>query len=171
MTQNLPTIPGVDPFTFAGVDPFTFAGFQWPRYLASMACGPAALRKKWTRRVVGEYYHAPRPHQAGTGRGFYLDSDGQPFTRWQWCDDVPGVSINHTGWLDEYGDDKIRGIVVSLPHGRFLAGWSMGEGMASTVDAALYTTAEAAAYAADCMAERAAEAEREYRAQQTEDLE
>lgn len=33
--------------TIPGVDPFTFAGFQWPRHLARMACGPAALRKKW----------------------------------------------------------------------------------------------------------------------------
>jgi predicted GNAT superfamily acetyltransferase len=70
---------------------------------------------------------------------------------------VDGVRIDHTGWFcDEYGT-KIRGIVVALPHGRFLAGWSMGEGMASTVDADLYDTAEDAAYAADSMAESAAD--------------
>ena len=166
MNTQAPTIPGVDPFTFAG--------FQWPRHLARMACGPAALRKKWAgRKVCGEYYHAPSPETAGTGRGFYLESDGQPFTRWQWCDEVDGVRIDHTGWFcDEYGDGgKIRGIVVALPHGRFLAGWSMGEGMASTVDADLYDTAEDAACAADSMAERAAEDEREYQAQQAEELE
>lgn len=84
--------------------------FQWPRYVARMACGPAELRKKWAgRKVCGEYYHAPRPETAGTGRGFYLDSDGQPSGR-----------------------------------------WPMGEGMASTVDADLYDTAEDAAHAADC---------------------
>lgn len=135
--------------TISGAGPFTFAGFQWPRY------------------------HAPRPETVGTGRGFYLDSDGQPFTRWQWCDEVDGVRIYHTGWFcDEYGDGgKIRGIVVALPRGRFLAGWSMGEGMASTVDADLYDTADAAAYAADSMAESAAENEREYQTQQTEEME
>lgn len=158
----------------AQTEKFTFAGFTWPRYVARMACGPVALRKKWEgRKVCGEYYHAPRPEQAGKGRSFYLNSDGQPFTRWQWCDDVPGVRIDHTGWFtDEYGDsEKIRGIVVALPHGRFLAGWSMGEGMASTVDADVYDTAEDAAFAADSMAEHAAEDEREYHAQQDEENE
>ena len=163
--NNQPTIPNVQPFNFAG--------FHWPRYLAHMACGPVALRKKWAgRKVCGEYYHAPRPEKAGTGRGFYLDSDGQPFTRWQWADEVDGVRINHTGWwTDEYGDSEtIRGIVVSLPHGRFLAGWSMGEGMASTVDGYIYDSASDAAYAADSMAESAAEDEREYQEQQAQQL-
>lgn len=157
--------------TISGVTPFSFAGFTWPRYVARMAQGPAQLRKKWAvRKVCGEYYHAPRPETAGTGRGFYLESEGQPFTRWQWCDEVDGVRIDHTGWLtDEYGDgERIRGLVAALPHGRFLAGWSMGEGMASTVEADLYDTAKDAAYAADSMAERAAEDEREYQAEQEE---
>jgi hypothetical protein len=47
----------------------------------------------------------------------------------------------------------------------------MGEGMASTVDADLYDTAEDAAHAADSLAESAAEDEREYQAQQSEELE
>jgi len=87
---------------------------------------------------------------------------------------VDGVRIDHTGWFcDEYGDGgKIRGIVVALPHGRFLAGWSMGEGMSSTVDASpIFSSAIDAAHAADSMAERAAEDEREYQAQQAEELE
>ena len=150
-------------------EPSTFAGFQWPRYIARMACGAAALRSKWAgRRLCGEYYHAPRPETAGTGRGFYLGSDGQPFTRWQWCDDAY-TSIGHTGWFtDEYGD-KIRGIVVSLPHGRFLAGWSMGEGMASTVDASpVFGNAIDAAIYADRLAELAAEREREHQADEME---
>lgn len=144
---------------------FTFAGFGWPRYVARMACGPAALRRKWAgRKVCGEYYHAPKPEEAGTGRGFYLDSDGQPFTRWKWADDV--VDLRHTGWFcDDFQDAKIRGIVVYLPHGLYLAGWSMGEGMASSVDAILYDTPEAAARAADRMAEHVADCEREYQAQ------
>lgn len=160
--------------TIPGVDPFTFAGFQWPRHLARMACGPAALRKKWAgHKFCGEYYHAPRPETAGTGRGFYLESDGQPFARWKWADDVAPCDIPHTGWFcNEYGDgEKIRGIVVFLPNRRFLAGWSMGEGMASTIDATLYHSALDAAFAADSMAERAAEAERDYQAQQIEEME
>lgn len=157
--------------TIHGTESFAFAGFQWPRYVATMACGPAALRKKWAgRKFCSEYSHAPRPQHAGKARGFYLASDGQPFTRWQWCDEVDGVHIRHTGWYcDDDQCDTIRGIVAALPHGRFLAGWSMGEGMASTIDANVYDTAEEAAYSADSMAERAAESEREYQSQQQEE--
>lgn len=140
---------------------FTFAGFAWPRYVANMATLQTLYKKKAQRQFTGGYYHAPKPN--ASGRGFYLDDAGQPFTRWKWCDDVEG-SIRHTGWFtDEYGDgEKIRGIVVYLPHGRFMAGWSMGEGMASSVDADLYDDETAAAFAADSMAETAAEKEREY---------
>ena len=140
---------------------FTFAGFTWPRYVANMATLQTLRKKKEQRRYTGGYYHAPKPN--ASGKGFYLDSDNQPFTRWKWCDDVV-QHINHTGWFcDGYGDgSKIRGLVVYLPHGRFMAGWSMGEGMASSVDADLYDDEISAAYAADSMAENAAEKEREF---------
>ena len=79
------------------MEKFTFAGFQWPRQVARIACGPTALREKWAaRKTCGEYIHAPHPNNAHP-RGFYLDSDGQPFTRWRWCDDV--IRINHRGWF------------------------------------------------------------------------
>ena len=140
---------------------FTFAGFVWPRYVANMATLQTLRKKKEQRRYTCGYYHAPKPN--ASGKGFYLDSDNQPFTRWKWCDDVE-QSIRHTGWFcDEHGDgSKIRGLVVYLPHGRFMAGWSMGEGMASSVDADLYDDETSAAYAADSMAENAAEKEREH---------
>ncbi len=140
---------------------FLFAGFRWPRYVAQIACGPAALRKKWAGRTFcGEYYHAPKPEQAGVGRGFFLGGAGQPFTRWQWCDDVAGVSIDHCGWFCSVESvDKIRGIVVALPHGRFMAGWSLGLHMASGVGPPLYDTAREAAYAADAVAKDVADRE------------
>ncbi len=150
---------------------FNFAGFNFPRYVVRMACGPSALRKKWSgRKVCGEYFHAPKPNNA-EGRGFYLDDAGQPFTRWQWADEV--VNLRHTGWFcDEHQDSKIRGIVALLPHGRFLAGYSMGEHMASSIDADIYTDIESAARAADSLAENAADTERDYQAsQQTEENE
>jgi hypothetical protein len=157
---------------------FTWAGFAWPRYVADMACGLDALRRKRDlRQHCGGYFHAPRPEKAGTGRGFYLGpqgrhGDGQPFRRWEWADEVSGVRIGHTGWFcDQHQDSKIRGIVVSLPHGRFLAGWSMGENMASSVDGTVYNNAQDAAYAADSMAESAAEQEREYQERQEEEQE
>ena len=148
---------------------FQFASFTWPRMVARAAFGPALLRKKWAgRKFVGEYHHAPTPNGI-RGRGFYLDSDGQPFTRWKWADDV--VKLRHTGYFcDLHADQTIRGIVAILPHNRFLAGWSMGENMASGVDGSIYDTPEDAAHAADSMAEYAAEREREYQeARETEE--
>lgn len=140
---------------------FFFAGFAFPRMLCDMATGAAALRRKReSRRFVGNYYHAPPPNNTN-GRGFYLEDAGQPFTRWRWADEV--VNLRHKGWFtDEHQTDTMRGIVGILPHNRFLAGWSLGEGMASEVDGRIYDTPEDAAHAADSMAERAAEAEREY---------
>lgn len=53
-----------------------------------------------------------------------------------------------------------------LTHGRFAAGWSMGEGMASEVAGEIYTDIIEAARAADSEAEAAAEVEREYQEQE-----
>ncbi len=143
---------------------FTFAGFQWPRYVATLTPLLGLRKQKETRRHCGGYYHAPVPN-ANNGRGFYLSDAGQPFTRWEWCDEIEGVRIDHAGWwTDDHRDSKIRGIVVRLPHGRFMAGWSMGEGMASSLEPDVYPDAVAAAYAADSIAEQVADDEREYRA-------
>lgn len=111
--------------------------------------------------ICGPYYHYPNPDKAGSGCGFYLQSDGMPGLRWQWADDCCR-SIEHTGWYtDPHGDrEKIRGIVFRLPRSRgFLAGWSMGEGMASTMDSTIYPDERSAALAADSMAQHAAELE------------
>lgn len=57
----------------------------------------------------------------------------------------------------------MRGIVVHLTHGRLIAGWSMGKGMASTIDCdEVFTDEIEAAQRADGLAESAAEQEREY---------
>lgn len=124
----------------------TFAGFNYPRYIAALPRGSMADRLASPAPVSGR----------GTmARGFYLGDDSQPFTRWEWCDDVDD-RIQHSGWFaDPDGDgDKVRGIVVRLPHGRgFLAGWAMGEGMAGTVYREIYPDAIDAARAADSVAE------------------
>jgi hypothetical protein len=140
---------------------FSFAGFRFPRYLATLQAGTKQQRVDRYKHTGG-YCHAPKP--GATGRGFYLDDS----SRWKWCDDVAGAGVKHTGWYtDEYGDgDKIRGIVVLLPHGRFLAGWSMGEGAASSLEYEVYTDAKEAAWAADSLAESVAEDEREYQEEQ-----
>lgn len=146
---------------------FAFAGFAWPRYVANLPAGKLATRlAKAKDRFAGPYYHAPKPVAgAHPGKGFYLGDQGAPGLRWSWCDEVEGVRIDHTGWhTDEFGiSDTIRGLVFRLPHGRgFLAGWSMGEGMASAVDGYVWESEQDAARAADSMAESAAERQREY---------
>ena len=148
---------------------FAFAGFQWPRYVATLTPLSSLRKKREMRKVCGGYYHAPTPN-ANNGRGFYLDDAGQPFTRWQWADDVEGAHISHSGWFtDDYGTgDKIRGIVILLPHGRYMAGWSMGKGMASTIEPGVFDDIDDAARMADEHARVAADNEREYQATQGE---
>ena len=141
---------------------FTFAGFNFPRYIAELKKGTKQRQERY--KHTGGYYTAPKPH--ADSKGFYLDDS----IRWKWADDVADARIGHTGWYtDEYGDsDKIRGIVILLSHGRFLAGWSMGEGMASELAYDIYTDETEAARAADSEAEYAAEREREYQEGQDE---
>lgn len=159
----------MNPISDPHVQRFAFAGFQWPRYVATLTPLSGLRKKRELRKVCGGYYHAPKPN-SNNGRGFYLSDAGQPFTRWQWCDDVD-TSIQHTGWFtDDYGTgDKIRGIVILLPHGRFMAGWSMGEGMASTIEPGVFDAIDEAAQMADEHARVAAENEREYQASQNTD--
>jgi hypothetical protein len=145
-----------------GIEPFAFAGFAFPKFVWNLPHGSFKKRIEYMRHpVTGGYYHAPKP--GSTGQGFYLESDGMPDLRWRWADEVTN-QIRHTGWFtDEYGDgDKIRGVVFRLAHNRgFLAGWSMGEGMASTLEYHIYDDEEEAALDADSMAESAAENARE----------
>ena len=84
--------------------------------------------------------------------------------RWKWADDISGAGIYHDGWFcDEFQDQTVRGIVVRLTHGRMLAGWSMGAGMASLIECdEVFTDEIEAARRADGLAESAADAEREY---------
>lgn len=159
-----------------GIPAFTFAGFTFPKYVWTLPKGD--FKKRIERHVnacTGDYYHAPKPNNTvDRSIGFYLDSDGMPDLRWKWCDEVDGCRVDHTGWYsDEYGDsEKIRGIVLRLPNNRgFLAGWSMGEGMASTVEYSIYDDEVDAAYAADSIAESTAESERDYQESERERIE
>ena len=138
---------------------FTFAGFTWPRYVATLAQGPAALRRqRELRKVCGGYFRAPRPN-SNSGRGFYLGGAGMPCQRWEWASD--------TEWYaDDDGHTTMRGIILRLPHGRFLAGHSMGEGMSSGVSATVYADEDEARAAADEEARTVAESEREYQAEE-----
>ena len=157
---------------------FSFAGIAWPARIAEFHKSRYNVRKLSNGREVRAtmrfaYYHAPTPitGRGDHGRGFYLASDGAPGLRWQWADDVHRA-IRHKGWhTTPHGDgDTIRGVVFRLTHGRgFLAGYSMGEGMASSVEYSIYTEDVDAARAADEMARIAAE--REMEACESEDCE
>jgi hypothetical protein len=145
---------------------FTFASFNFPKWHWSLP--PRSLAKRLERYknpVTGAgYILSPKPVTPGNESSFYYESDFCPSLRWRYCDDV-NPRIDHTGWFcDEDGwGDKIRGIVGRLPKGRgFVAGWTMGEGMASGMDCTVYAEEREAANAADSMAERIAEREREY---------
>ncbi len=126
--------------------------------------------KKHQPRVCGPYFRV-EPATNPKGMFFYLDSDFMPGLRWEWCDEVSGSHIRHTGWFsDDFQDQTIRGIVMRLPHGRgFLAGWSMGKGMASNLEYYVWDDAVDCARAADQMADRAAEDQREHEAREREE--
>jgi len=153
----------------------TFAGFDFPQTIAMLPRGPLGKRldefkRTHGARVCGPYYRTV-PAASPSGTFFYLESDFMPGLRWEWCDEVDGSSIRHTGWFcDDFQDQTIRGLVMRLPHDRgFLAGWSMGESMASNLEYYIWDDAVECARAADHMAERAAEDQREYEARETED--
>lgn len=68
-----------------------------------------------------------------------------------------------SGWIYNDFGETMYGIVARLPSGRgFLAGWTMGEGMSTSLDADIYDDLEKAARAADSSAESAAEGQRQY---------
>ena len=77
--------------------------------------------------------------------------------------DVSGTTGYYT---DEFGyGETMKPCLARLPHGWMLAGWTLGEGMATSFDASgLYADEREAWIAAHHMAERDAERERDYQA-------
>lgn len=133
---------------------------------------PLAARAA-SRKVAGPYRW--RPTQPMTGRGFYQARDGLRMDR-------AGSSFalrlelanaylrgsrlaQITGYYcDPCGSDggSLQPIIARLPRGRgFLAGWTMGEGMAASLDSHAWPTEQEAAFAAHATADRDAERSRE----------
>lgn len=87
--------------------------------------------------------------------------------RLQYADEIAHRTIRHTGWYtDDSYFDRLRGIVVRLPHNRFIIGY---EDSCSTDEYCLhtdyiYTDEMDAALAADNLARICAENHREYNA-------
>lgn len=98
---------------------------------------------------------------------------GPVFNRQTWCDEVAEARIGHTGWfVDNFQDNKYRGFVIALPHGRFLSGYVCSDSGEHVYFSDLFDDAKEAARFADGRAEWYAGEEREYqeRWQEAQDL-
>lgn len=156
-------MPRSIPTTSSKGEPMEFAGFNYPRnlYLMPKRAGKSLLetlrRRRESRKVCGPYYQtSPNPNP--TQYFCYLESDFDLGLRRRWADEI--IDLRHNGWFTDPhgGGETIRGLVFTLPHGRgFLAGWSMGPGMATEIENYVFGGERDAAFSADDMARHAAE--------------
>ena len=117
-----------------------------------------ALSPKWCKpRTWRNMRFATLKSSTGLDQGsngdvpIWLTQDGEVLRRGQWCDEVEGVRIDHTGWFTdgEYQCDKARGIVVNLPHGRWIAGYHTSENDERVYFPEIHESARDAAHMAD----------------------
>jgi hypothetical protein len=115
-------------------------------------------------RILSNVFLNRRAMQPSAGPldgGFWWSEERNAPGRVSFADTV--VSTHHTGWfLDSNQDEKARGVVVRLPHGRFLAGYAAEYRGICEVSAQVFSTAEDAARDADEQARIYAEEEFEY---------
>ncbi len=79
---------------------------------------------------------------------------------------VEDARIDHKGWyVDDAYHDTIRGIVVALPHGRFIAGYLASSNDERVYYSEIFDSARDAARMADEHARVIAESESEHNAQ------
>ena len=128
-------------------------------------------RRVEMRKVCGPYMLTVRPANARRdGFGFYFGSDGGMARHGGRAGLRVAAQTPHGYYADDYRDSVIYGYALALPHGRgYLAAIGEGANMWGSVDYEIHATERDALYAADSMAERAAEREREYRAQEEEE--
>ncbi len=137
------------------------------------------MRKRYdSRKVVGPYEMrpaSPRDESLGfymASRHFAMADHGAKIDLR--IEDAGATVWNRTTayWADDEGFTKFHPIIARLPHGRgFLAGWTMGKGMCASLDRDIIEDEEDARNAAHSIAENAAEAEREFQAEEQERLE
>ena len=139
---------------------YTFAGFDFPRYIVTEPKGPRAYKKR-IDAPCGSYQTNPGIAPSDS-HFFYLGSDFEPSLR---------IYQLSTGWYYNDAYETIHGIVARLPHDRgFLAGWTMGDGMASNLDRYVYDDQRDAERAANDAAQQAAERQQEFEAEQEQEL-
>lgn len=90
--------------------------------------------------------------------------DGPAFGRERFADEIESAHIRHRGWYvdDDGAHGTIRGLVVALPHGRFLSGYYSSDNDERVYYLEIETDEADAARYADGYAERMADEEREY---------
>lgn len=136
--------------------PYTWRDVRYATFVTySAAC--VALTKGQVNDVHAWYCHT-----------------GEQFPRERYVDECESVNISHRGWFSDTGEHStIRGLVVALPHGRFLAGYAHSDNGERVYLAELYDTEAEAARAGNHYAEKTAEAAREYdeRYQEARELE
>jgi hypothetical protein len=89
--------------------------------------------------------------------------DGVNFRNERFCDEV--ISSKHTGWFtDPDQDETARGIVASLPHGRFIAGYFLSMNDERVYFPDIFDDEQDAARMADEHARVIGEQESEYQA-------
>lgn len=108
----------------------------------------------------------------GEGRActpVWYTHDGAEFRNERFCDEVEGTRIGHRGWFtDDCEDETVRGIVASLPHGRFIAGYLLSMNDERVYFPEVHTDESDAARMADEHARVIAESERDYQASERE---
>lgn len=139
-------------------------------------CGPYTLRvPEVARGPVASLSKYGFYMRYSTSRYLETDPHGSPFAlRIEWANDLlRGRRLSDTlgYYVDDCGDDAMQPIVARLSHGRgFLAGWTLGAGMASLLHSHIWTDAADAAVAAHDMAARDAEVEREFQAELNDNM-
>ena len=82
------------------------------------------------------------------GSTVWYTHDESPLRRVKFADEC--VRISHTGWFtDTHQDGKARGIVASLPHGRFIAGYRWSDNGETVYFSEIFTDESDAARMAD----------------------
>ena len=95
-------------------------------------CPEHAKPKTW-RNLRGTTHKSIRAYCCALSQGFnngtpiWYCHTGEQFRDEKFADECTN-GLEHTGWFtDMHGDEKARGIVGRLPHGRFIAGYYWGD--------------------------------------------
>lgn len=99
----------------------------------------------------------------GEGTPRWYCHAGPAFEREIFVDESGDVRMDHAGWFaDTWQHNVIRGLIVRLPHGRFLVGHYEKDNGERVYYSELYDDERTAVYRADRLAQRVAEEQMEY---------